>query len=236
MGTSRTARRGAATLAALALLTGCVPTLADDGGDGDATRVGAGQLDEEQLSGVLPRVEQQPPGFSVDPDSGNGADQSDPEATAYPASCLDLRLAGAAGTDLKTHEQAAVKREFVGDNGGFLSVTVTSHDTAVPDELFDDAGAAQGACGTFQLIDSQGPTSWKLSPVTFPQMGDRSYSTRVESTTEGDIFEGGVIHLAASSVGNNLVYVVYSSGPASEYDPTAVESFTRATVDNLTAL
>ena len=67
-------------------------------------------------------------------------------------------------------------------------------------------------------------------------MGDRSYSTRVESTTEGDIFEGGVIHLAASSVGNNLVYVVYSSGPASEYDPTAVESFTRATVDNLTAL
>lgn len=229
---SRTARRGAATLAAVTLLTGCVPTL----GIGDTPPVGAGQLDEEQLGSVLPRVEQQPPGFSVDPDSGDGADQTDPEATAYPASCLDLRLAGTTGTDLRAHKQAAAKRSFVGDNGGFLSVTVTSHDTSVPDQLFDDAGAAQGACGTFQLIDSQGPTTWKLSPVAFPQMGDRSYSTRVESTTEGDIFEGGVIHLAAASVGSNLVYVVYSSGPASEYDPTAVESFTRATVDNLAAL
>ena len=100
----------------------------------------------------------------------------------------------------------------------------------------DDAGAAESQCGTFQLIDKEGTTSWKLSRVAFPQLGDRTYTTRVEATTEGDIFRGGVIQIAGVSVGNNLVYVVYSAGPASRYEPTAVETFAKTTVDNLNAL
>lgn len=99
-------------------------------------------------------------------------------------------------------------------------MTVSSHDQPVPAQLFDDAGAAESQCGTFQLIDKEGTTSW----------------TRVEATTEGDIFRGGVIQIAGVSVGNNLVYVVYSAGPASRYEPTAVETFAKTTVDNLDAL
>ena len=125
---------------------------------------------------------------------------------------------------------------LVGSEGGYLSVTVSSHDQPVPAQLFDDAGAAESQCGTFQLIDKEGTTSWKLSRVAFPQLGDRTYTTRVEATTEGDIFRGGVIQIAGVSVGNNLVYVVYSAGPASRYEPTAVETFAKTTVDNLNAL
>lgn len=235
MGHPRTAARGLVMLGALALVAGCIPTLADDdpSGDPSTAKVGAGQLTEEQIASVLPGEDEIPEGFSPEPDDGA---PSDPEATAYPATCLDVRLAGTAGKELGTHRTARRTADFVGSEGGYLSVTVSSHDQPVPAQLFDDAGAAESQCGTFQLIDKEGTTSWKLSRVAFPQLGDRTYTTRVEATTEGDIFRGGVIQIAGVSVGNNLVYVVYNAGPASRYEPTAVETFAKTTVDNLNAL
>lgn len=239
MGNPGTAVRGLATLTAALLMSGCVPSISGSGGSETPPPppAGSGQLSQEQVDAAMPTDDQLPQGFSVDPE-GMAEDTSgnDPESTAYPATCLDVRLAGTTGKELKTHLVTRQKKSFIGDNGGSLTVTVSTHDEQVPGKLFDDAGAAQSQCGTFQLIDSSGTSSWKLAQVTFPQLGERTYATRVESTTEGDIFKGGVIQLAGVSVGNNLVYVVYSSGPASEYDPTAVETFAKATVDNLNAL
>ncbi|MDN5717406.1 MAG: hypothetical protein L0G89_09240 [Janibacter sp.] len=235
MGYPRTAVRGLATLTALLLVGGCVPpVLGSD--DPPPPPVGTGTLTEEQVRSALPQVEQAPEGFHLDPEEEDSAPEPGDEATAYPASCLDIRLAGTAGKALKPHRKARLKRSFAGDNGGSLTVTITSHDQAVPAQLFDDAGAAQSQCGTFQLIDETGTSSWKLARVAFPQIGDRTYSARVESTTEGDIFQGGVVQIAGASRGNNLVYVVYASGPQSEYDPAAVETFTTATINNLDAL
>lgn len=238
MGNARTAGRALATLTALALLTGCVPGLVPERDRPPADPVSHGQLSAEQLGAVLPTEEQLPEGFSIE-EGAEGQDSDagpDPEATAYPATCLDVRLGGTSGTDLASHKVAGATRSFVGDEGGTLSVKVSTHDLPVPGKLFDDAGAAQSQCGTFQLIDNGGVTTWKLARVAFPQLGDRTYATRVESTTEGDIFKGGVVQLAAVSLGHNLVYIVYSAGPASRYDPTAVETFAQATVDNLAAL
>lgn len=236
MGYPRTAARGLATLTALLLVSGCVPAIVGGDDPPPPPPVGAGTLTEDQVRGALPQAEQAPEGFHVDPDEGDSASEPGDEATAYPASCLDIRLAGTAGKALKPHRKARLKRTFAGDDGGSLTVTIASHDQAVPAQLFDDAGAAQGSCGTFQLIDETGTSSWKLAPVAFPQIGDRTYSARVESTTEGDIFKGGVVQIAGASRGNNLVYVVYASGPQSEYDPEAVATFTKATIDNLNAL
>lgn len=233
----RTAVRGLVGLAALALVSGCVPGIgADAGGDGsDPHPVGRGQLTEEQIETVLPTDEQAPEGFAVDHGANEEYDP-DAEGSAYPVSCLDVRLAGAARDDLDTHQKTKQRRTFTGDNGGSLSVRVTSYDTVIPDRLFDDAGASQSGCGTFKLIDKTGTTSWKLDQIAFPQMGDRTYSTRVEATTKGDPFRGGVVQIAGVAVGNNLIYTVYASGPQSAYDPAAVETFTQATVDNLNAL
>lgn len=235
MGTRHTATRTIAALGGLLLVAGCVPTLSKD----DPTAppaVGAGTLSEDQIDSALPREDQLPEGFSLDSETDEDTPGADDESTAYPASCLDIRLAGTTGKELGTHKTSKRKRSFVGENGGALSVTVTSHDQAVPAQLFDDAGAAQSQCGTFQLIDESGTTSWKLAPLAFPQIGDRTYSARVESTTDGDIFKGGVIQVAGASRGNNLVYVVYAAGPASQYDSTAVEALTKTTIDNIDAL
>lgn len=236
MGHPRTAVRGLATLTGLLLVAGCMPPFV--GGDDDpappSTPVGAGTLTEDQLEQALPGEDDLPEGFSVDPESSD--DGPDDEASAYPASCLDVRLAGTSGKELKTHLQAKATQAFIGEQGGSLTVAISTHDTSVPDQLFDDAGAAQSQCGTFELIDKTGTSSWKLDRVAFPQIGDRTYSTRVQSTTDGDIFKGGVVQIAGASRGTNLVYVVYASGPASKYDPEAVEKVTRATIDNLDAL
>ena len=152
MGHPRTAARGLVMLGALALVAGCIPTLADDDptGDPSTAKVGAGQLTEEQIASVLPGEDEIPEGFSPETDEGA---PSDPEATAYPATCLDVRLAGTAGKELGTHRTARRTADFVGSEGGYLSVTVSSHDQPVPAQLFDDAGAAESQCGTFQLID-----------------------------------------------------------------------------------
>lgn len=234
MGYTRTAVRGLATLTGLLLVTGCIrPAL---GGGDPPPPVGAGQLSEDQVRMAIPRDDQLPEDIEVDPDqAGSEAEPSD-EATAYPASCLDVRLAGTAGKALKEHRTARVKKAFVGNEGGSITVTVSSYDQPVPAQLFDDAGAAQSQCGTFQLIDESGTSSWRLDLVTFPQIGDRTYSTRVQSTTEGDIFKGGVVQIAGASRGHNLVYVVYASGPRSKYDPSAVETLTKAAIGNLDAL
>ncbi|MFJ6132343.1 hypothetical protein [Janibacter terrae] len=236
MGTPRTVR-GIGLVAALAVVTaGCVPGIGgEDPASSTPPPVGHGRLSEEQAASVLPGDDQMPSGFRRDTVEQETSGD-DPQSTAYPATCLDVRLAGDVGKDLRTHRTTRVKRAWAGEVGGSLTVTVSSHDVAVPTQLFDDAGSAQGQCATFQLIDESGTSSWKLSPVTFPPLGERTYSMRVESTTEGDVFKGGVVQVAGVSVGHNLVHVVYAAGPGSRYDSRIVETVARTTVDNLEAL
>lgn len=236
MGTPRTVR-ALGLVAALAVVTaGCLPgSGGDDPPSTAAPAVGHGQLNEDQAESVLPQEDQMPAGFRRDTVDEEPSGE-DPQASAYPASCLDVRLAGEVGKDLRTHRTTRARRTWAGEVGGSLTVSVSSHDVDVPAELFDDAGAAQGECATFQLIDDSGTSTWKLSPVTFPPLGERTYSMRVESTTEGDVFKGGVVQMAGVSVGHNLVHVVYAAGPASKYDSGIVERVARTTVDNLEAL
>lgn len=113
-----------------------------------------------------------------------------------------------------------------------LSVEITTYDEEVPSTLFDKAGEALGQCDTFQIIDKYGPSDWKLSPVSLQPVGDRTYGVRVENTTEGDTFQGGVVQVATASLGHNRVHVVHSAGPASKYHSAAVETLLKTTVDN----
>lgn len=228
--TVRAAGRSVVAVAALALAAACSPT-----GEPDASEaVGRGQLTEDQVRSALPGDDQTPPDFTVDTAA---SEPPDPDSTTYPAVCDDVRLQGRAADDLDEHEVASAKKSYVGDNGrGVLSVKITSYDEPVPTRLFDDAGAAQGRCGTFQIIDRHGTSDWKLAPVSVPPVGDRTYSVRVENTTKGDTFEGGVVQVATASVGHNRVHVVHSAGAQSTYRREAVETLVRTTVDNLNAL
>lgn len=225
-----------AGIAALALTAGCVPTLGRDTPSSSTTTeaVGRGQLTEEQLRSVLPADDQPPSGFTLDTSQSEGPD---PDSTTYPAVCDDVRLQGTTADDLEEHKVASAQKSYVGENGrGVLSVKVTSYDEPVPEALFDDAGQALSRCSTFKIIDRHGTSDWKLDPVSLQPAGDRTWTIRVQNTTEGDAFGGGVVQVASASLGNNRVHVVQSAGEASTYRSEAVEQLVGATVAELEAL
>lgn len=232
---ARVAGRSATMIAAVCLVTACLP---GDGGDSSSTSgsqeaKGGQELSQEQARAALPRAEQLPSEVSIDPKETDSSD-NDPEATAYPATCLDVQLDGERGAALADeHRTAKVTQGYQGEYGGVLSVSISSHDTPVPAELFDDAGAAQATCAEYTKIDSAGTTKWKLEPSTVPPMGERTYAVGLEMLEGDQTFVGGKVHLSAVSIGHNLVYIVYSAGPASQLSTQTVEELAATTVKNL---
>lgn len=232
---TRATARAAVGTAALALVAGCIPSIGGSDDPSTSQQVGRTQLGEEQLRSALPTDEQTPKGFTVD--TATESEPPDPESTTYPAVCEDVRLSGKVADELKEHSTGSAKKDYVGPGGlGVLSVEITTYDEEVPSTLFDKAGEALGQCDTFQIIDKYGPSDWKLSPVSLAPVGDRTYGVRVENTTEGDTFQGGVVQVATASLGHNRVHVVHSAGPASKYHSAAVETLLKTTVDNLESL
>ncbi|WP_435201811.1 hypothetical protein [Janibacter sp. GS2] len=233
---ARAVVRGSAVVAALALTSACLPGDGDGGGGGgepESTAKGGQQLTEEQATSALPTKEQLPAELTVDETEDS---PRDPESTSYPATCRDVELDGEEGRTLDTHVRAKTSQNYSGDFGGVVSVTVVSHDTAVPGELFDAAGAAQSTCAEFTKIDKQGTTKWAIEPATLPPMGDRTYVVGLEMLSGDKMFVGGKVQLAGVSLGHNLVYIVYSAAPESQLSTQVVEEMARTTVDNLEEL
>lgn len=228
------ARRSMTVIAALALTSGCL--IGDqDGPSGGADRTpGRQQLTDAEAVAALPDAESLPEQLYITEETLQ--DERDDEATAYPATCLDARLTGPEGTSLDEHETAQEARAYMGTKGGSYNVYVSSHDILVPDKFFDDAGAAQGSCGEFQLIDETGTTKWELVPSTFALMGERTYAMRVKMLQGDEEFVGGRVQIAAVSLGHNLVYIVHAAGPRSNFDPALAERLAEIAVQNLETL
>lgn len=231
MAAARTALRVAAITAALGLVGACLPGRAADPSTSGPPK-GAQQLTAAQARAALPTEEQLPVDLEVDADETEGS-ELDPEATAYPTTCLDVQLGGEEGTALDEHEVAEAYQGYESEYGGVVSVRVISHDIRVPETLFEAAGRAQGSCAEFTKIDGDGTTTWKLEPATMPLLGDHTYTVGLEMLSGDELFVGGTVRLAGVAVGHNLVYIVYSAGPASSLSPEAVTDLAEATVKNL---
>lgn len=235
---AETALRSGAVIAAVTLTAACLP-MADSGGDEETTEQtvkGSQQLTEEEITAALPTDGEEVPSELTIVESDDSG--QDPEATAYPSTCLDVELGGEEGSALEEHEAAQDKVTYQGPRGGIVTVTVTSYDAPVPDALFDDAGAAQSSCAEYTKIDDRARTKWKLEPTTLPPMGERTYSASVEMLSSTDPedkkhFVGGKVHLAAVSAGHNLVWIVHSAGNQSTLSTETVEELAAATTENL---
>src|SRR5690606_28639448 len=92
MAAARAALRAAAIIAALGLVSACLPGSAADPSTSEPPK-GGQQLSEEQARSALPTEGQLPVDLDVDADDTE-ATQLDPEATAYPSTCLDVQLGG----------------------------------------------------------------------------------------------------------------------------------------------
>lgn len=233
---TRLARRGGAVVAALLVTTACLPGT-DSGGEetSEPATKGGQELTEDEVRSALPTQDQLPEELAVDK-KFTEEEGHDPEASSYPTTCRDVELDGEEGQDLDDHVSAKVTQGYAGDFGGVVNVSVVSHDTAVPGELFDAAGAAQKTCAEFSKTNKDGTTKWKITPSSLTPMGDRSYVVALEMLSGDEIFTGGTVQLAGVTLGHNLVYIVYSAGPQSQLSTQVVEELAQTTVDNLEGL
>lgn len=222
------ALRSSAAVAALVLTTACLP--GSDGEGSEATAKGGAQLTEEEARAALPGKDELPSELGLD---GDDVPPRDSEASSYPTTCRDVELKGEEGAALEEHITAKAGQNYAGENGGVITVTVTSHDRPVPGALFDDAGAAESTCAEFSKTDNQGTTKWKIVPSNLAPMGERTYVTGLEMLEGDELFTGGRIQLAGVAIGHNLVYIVYSAGPYSELPLSLVETVAQTTVENL---
>lgn len=228
------AKRSVMIIAVLALTSACLSGAKNDPSTGaDPTR-GGQQLTAAEAVEALPDAASLPEQLYISEETLE--DTRDNEATAYPATCLDARFSGPEAKALDEHEEVQGARGYMGTKGGSYNVFVSSHDISVPAKVFDDAGAAQGDCSEFQLIDKTGTTKWELVPSTFELMGERTYSIRVRMLSGDEEFVGGRVQIAAVSIGHNLVYIVHAAGPRSNFDPALAEKLAVITVDNLESL
>lgn len=238
----RAALRSSALVAALVLTTACLPG-DDDASDGTpsststsestALSKGGQPLTEQQAEEALPAGDEIPGQIVVGPDN---PPDDDPDASSDPAVCRDVQLDGDEGDILDEDTAVTAKRDYTGREGGVVSVRITSHDSPVPGELFDDAGAAQSSCAEFTKTDHGETSTWKIIPANLEPMGDRTYVVGLRMLEGDDLFAGGQVRLAGVSIGHNLVYIIYSAGPESRLPPEVVEDLARATVDNLEEL
>lgn len=248
MPVGRAALRSSALLSALVLTTACLPGGGDDAGGDDAGGDQSGSTSASTSTtlseGGRPLTEQQaeealPAGDEVPGELRVGSDDppdEDPDASSDPAVCRDVQLDGDAGEILDEETTVTARRNFTGHEGGVASVRITSHDSPVPDELFDDAGAAQSSCAEFTKTDHGTTTTWAITPDNLEPMGDRTYVVGLRMLEGDEVFAGGQVRLAGVSIGHNLIYIIYTAGPESRLRPEVVEDLARATVDNLEEL
>ena len=234
MALARAARRSMTVVAALAAVmvtSGCLSGGADEPPESSRGLAGGHALSGAGAEEVLPNESSLPPEIRVVDESGDNA--PDTEATTYPATCLDARLAGREAQALEEHEQVRRARTYAGRSGGSFTVRVVSHDIPVPRELFDDAGAAHARCGEFQVIDHGGTTRWELVPAAFALLGERTYAMRLTALAGDEDFVGGRVQVAAISIGHNLIHLVYAAGTRSDFDPALLEELAEIAVANL---
>ncbi len=230
---SRSLARGAALAVVLAVATGCADETGagsgPDGGTSSSPVDRAGRvLTQEEAQSALPHMSDLPPEMSA----AAGGPESDEGRSTYPASCLALMV------DNQGSEEAASARASYDSRDGGLrgsaGLTLTSFDEQVPDTIFDSAGAALSGCESFELRDQTGTSSWEAEGLAFPNLGDRTFATRMRSTTEDDKdFKGGYVDVIRVKKGHNLIAISYAVGPRSSGVQGFTEKLVEITLTNL---
>lgn len=202
----------------------------DPGTPTSATSSDPGRLltDEEAML-ALPMMVEIPVPASIDPEPV----AVDPAQSSYPAVCKDITMSGPAAQEVVKKRESDAERGYVLGKHGYVKVRLSSFTDPVPATPFEAAGDAVSQCGSFQLIDKRGASSWDLETLAFPSLGDRTYAIRSRNTTKGDDGEGGEVDFVVIARGHNLVRIVYSATPPNKPVPDLPEKLARVVLKNL---
>lgn len=244
----RRAARTAGLVAALALTASCSvlpggdedapssdpdPSSSESTGDaGTATRIGRA-LDEAELAQVLPSPDDLGSDWADDPsETIFETDASD----ISPSTCAPLLMKGPERDEVMRTQRARVQDNYVhGDSllgqGSFMGIWAYSTDTAMPSTLFDEAGSRIGTCATMEVTqaDTGSVSTYRNSPLAFPNMGDRTLALRTKISQRQRTV---TMDFVVIKVGHTTLFIA-NSDYLEEPDTAATERAARAALKNL---
>lgn len=225
-----------ATVAALSL-AGCIPTLARDEPTPTpgVQPTGAGRLMEQAaLQSALPTSGEIGDSWRADDD---GATSKAEVEHFDPTHCAQLARTGPGWDEVADTEHARAGAAYAQEGTSttdFISVSIASHETIAPDELYDRAGDAVADCASFKLRhDRETWLEYQTSPLSFPVLGDRTLAYRF--TFEAPTERGPRtvrLDIVAIKLGHNSVSVSHVSMDDPP-DPAVTERAVRTTLTKL---
>jgi len=193
-------------------------------------------LTQAELSAALLRVEDLPDGYTLQPIPESPPDDSDTSGQgggAEPCSDVFDQLRGG-DPALSAIAAGSAEVEFSkGDDGPFLQQgLLSSGDRAGLRAAVEAFRQLPKVCGEFTENDEQGRFTMRLSPATFPALGDESVAVKLEATGTSEaatIALGG--YLVLIRVGATVCILIHFGIP--DVDVAETEAVARAAVVRL---
>lgn len=235
--TSTRTRLGALAAVAVLALTACGDGSGGSGGGDTGTSstsatstpevaVAGRQLTQEQLRHAVPSQDAIPAWSRVE-----GEPTTDPEQTAYPRVCDDLRFSGDTARAAMADRIGAYRATFLGqEEGEAIGIVVMTYPEPVGEEAFDAAGEALSQCGTYDRINESGTKTLTTSSVAIPAIGERSFGYR-ETVKDGDSHTDKV----SFKIGHNFVQIVFTQTEG-EFDEKVFTDLAEDVVSRLETL
>ena len=159
-------------------------------------------LTRVQVTAALPLPAELGPGWR---DATSSRSMTSIKDTITPAACRPLYdvLAG----DPLVPLVATAKRDYrPGEGGPFVTVVVRSFPRAPGDSVLTPVAQALGSCPTFTSLTTAGrTTSYRATPLTFPELGDRTLAFTLVATSGGFSI---TLQVALTAIGTTEVSVV----------------------------
>lgn len=189
------------------------------------------ELTNEEAKAALPPASALPTGWSVDPEStltdGSESD-AEPEGTIEPAKCQAIMDDLSEEQDQEPTGEASTTYT-AGMLGPFLGVEINSFADEVPEDSFKKVLDALSTCSEITSTEDGTTTTFKISSLSFPNLGEESAAIRMAGESEGMAVGLDMVVIRA---GHNIVTLSQASvGGAADSD--ALEKAARATVTNM---
>lgn len=189
------------------------------------------ELTSEEAKAALPPVSALPTGWSVDPENTlNDDSESDAESegTIQPAECQTIMDDLSEEQDQEPTGEASTTYT-AGMLGPFLGVEINSFADEVPEDSFKKVLDALSTCSEITSTEDGTTTTFKISSLSFPNLGEESAAIRMSGESEGMAVGLDMVVIRA---GHNIVTLSQASvGGATGSD--ALEKAARTTVTNM---
>lgn len=188
------------------------------------------KLTTEEAQAALPAVSVLPTGWSVDPENSlNDESEDDSKATIEPAECQAIM--DDLGDEQDDKPTAKASRTYTaGMLGPFMGVEISSFADEVPDDSFKKVLDALSSCPEISSTEDGETTTFKISSLSFPNLGEESAALRMAATADGTPVGLDMVVVRA---GHNIVTLSHASVGGATDSGSALEKVARATVTNL---